>query len=224
MYAWVFGDGEMALGYPDFSWSNNLNPIESLFLVAGTDDDSSIVHIDQFYFQKSVNKYVDKNKNINLKSWLEEQTDLSKFNEVKKLFETELGFCYESFDPIYWRLLNDEQIRELSNSDLVEIGSHCISHLPLTNLTVNQIEKELSESKCILESIIGKPIRSIAYPIGMYNAGILDMAEKIGYQHQLAVNYKLQEDFSDKRVLSRIGVYSDYSVEEQIRYFINELK
>ena len=51
VYAWIFGDGEMALGNPDFYWSNGIdNPIESLFLVAGTDDDSSIVHIDQFYY------------------------------------------------------------------------------------------------------------------------------------------------------------------------------
>ena len=182
------------------------------------------IKIDQFYFQKSVNKYIDNKKNVNLKSWLEEQTNLSNFHKVKALFEIELGCDYESFDPTYWRLLSEEQIKELANSDLVEIGSHCISHLPLTNLNTNQIGEELFESKHILESITGKPIKSIAYPIGMYNSEILDVAEKIGYQHQLAVNYKLQSDFSDKRVLSRIGVYSDYSVEEQVRHFINDMK
>jgi len=74
--------------------------------------------------------------------------------------------------------LTSEQIKEISNSGLVSIGSHTISHLSLGTLTSEQIESELSSSKQYLENLLGKETHTICYPSGSYNSTVLNIAQK----------------------------------------------
>ena len=74
--------------------------------------------------------------------------------------------------------VNEEQIKELSNSGLVSIGSHTVSHNPLASLNAEQIETELKNSKEYLENLLGKEIKTISYPTGSYNSTVLNTAEK----------------------------------------------
>jgi len=76
------------------------------------------------------------------------------------------------------KYVNEEQIKELSNSGLVSIGSHTVSHNPLANLSAEQIETELKDSKNYLENLLGKEIKTISYPTGSYNSTVLSTAEK----------------------------------------------
>jgi len=76
------------------------------------------------------------------------------------------------------KYVNEEQIKELSNSGLVSIGSHTVSHNALGSLSAEQIEIELKDSKEYLENLLGKEIKTISYPTGSYNSLVLSTAKK----------------------------------------------
>ena len=160
-------------------------------------------------------------KGLNLHDFIKSIT----FQEKKKFFE--------QFDNIvqsiksnhslidYWKLLSEEEIKTLSKSKYVSIGSHCLSHDNLTILSDEKINEELSLSKAYLENLIQEEVKSIAYPDGAYTRDILKIAEKSGYKTQLAVNYRFEEDENDSRILSRLGVYGYQSLNEQLNTFFH---
>ena len=69
-------------------------------------------------------------------------------------------------------------VKELSNSGLVEIGSHTVSHVYLASKGYDEQERQLKESKEYLENLLGKEIDTIAYPYGSYNSNTLTIAKK----------------------------------------------
>jgi peptidoglycan/xylan/chitin deacetylase (PgdA/CDA1 family) len=120
----------------------------------------------------------------------------------------------------YWKQLTTEQIKELSNSSIATIGSHGYYHNNLGNANHQDACKELEQSKEFLENVIQKEISSLAYPDGSYTRELIDAAEKIGYQQQLAVDYPFDEDKLDKRILDRFGVNPFISWNNQLNCLV----
>jgi peptidoglycan/xylan/chitin deacetylase (PgdA/CDA1 family) len=67
------------------------------------------------------------------------------------------------------RCLTAEELRELAEGDLVEIGAHTLTHPVLSSLSAERQEEEIAGSKRWLESLTGKTITSFAYPYGKKN-------------------------------------------------------
>lgn len=87
------------------------------------------------------------------------------------------------------RALTWAEIREMSASG-IEFGSHTVSHRCLARLSSSEIEWELRCSKERIESEIGKPVTSLAYPFGgrtAFNAEVIDTARRLGYR--MATSY-----------------------------------
>lgn len=61
--------------------------------------------------------------------------------------------------------MNWEEIQEMSNHGFA-IGAHTVNHNILSTLSVQEIEKEISESKYEIETKLGKEVFSFAYPRG----------------------------------------------------------
>ena len=62
--------------------------------------------------------------------------------------------------------LSMEDILELAKGGLVTIGSHTHNHYSLAKLKDYEVLEEYIQSKKILEEVIGKPVRHLAYPYG----------------------------------------------------------
>lgn len=77
--------------------------------------------------------------------------------------------------------MNWEQLRKLVFLGM-EIGSHGMTHTPLTSLPRQRLEEELISSKRLLEEKLGIPIRTIAAPGGFWNAAVADVAKQAGYE------------------------------------------
>ena len=73
--------------------------------------------------------------------------------------------------------MTPQMVKELSDSGLVEIGSHTLNHVHLNSLSYEEQEKELVESKQYLENLIGKEVITIAYPYGQRNIDTLNIAK-----------------------------------------------
>lgn len=65
-----------------------------------------------------------------------------------------------------FRPMNISEIKQLSQSKLVDIGAHTITHPTLSALSSQEQKEEIIGSKKRLESIIDKPVTTFAYPYG----------------------------------------------------------
>jgi peptidoglycan/xylan/chitin deacetylase (PgdA/CDA1 family) len=61
-----------------------------------------------------------------------------------------------------------DEIREMADMGH-EIGSHTVSHRDMATMAVQEAQRELVDSKKILENQLGKPVRWFAYPFGGRN-------------------------------------------------------
>jgi len=130
-----------------------------------------------------------------------------KYNIKKKL---------DSIPSEVWKLLTGEELKELSSSDIVEIGSHGHLHYNLAEVGAAVAKKELEYSKELLQNIVGKEINSVAYPDGSYNNETKNIAENLGYKYQLAVNYHCPDDTTDPRILNRHSISSTTTFESNM--------
>ncbi|EMB5691426.1 TPA: polysaccharide deacetylase family protein [Acinetobacter baumannii] len=102
--------------------------------------------------------------------------------------------------------LNDEQVRFLANSGLVEIGSHTMTHANLDKLTDDECLQELVQSKQQLEQIIGQPVTSFAYPFGIYSQRDVELTKQAGYHNAVTTKKGIDTAQPDFMQLKRIKI------------------
>ena len=107
-------------------------------------------------------------------------------------------YLYKNYVGGGGRALTVDMIKEMV-ADGVEIGSHTVSH-PLRKSVfatpgkrtpeefAEYLREELHESKLFLERTFGVPVRTFAYPGGMYNDEIVQLCEQYGYEAMITCN------------------------------------
>ena len=63
-----------------------------------------------------------------------------------------------------------------------------MSHPHLDQLSSDELQRELTESKAALENLIDKPIKLIAYPYGDYDQTVIDGVIDAGYEAAFIVD------------------------------------
>ncbi|MCD4696342.1 MAG: polysaccharide deacetylase family protein, partial [Bacteroidales bacterium] len=119
-----------------------------------------------------------------------------------------------------WKLMTRKELITFSRSKMVDIGAHGYLHYNLGNIDLKEAEKDLSLAKSVLEEAIQKPVFQLAYPDGSYSESVKDVAQRLGYENQLAVNYRLQSDGRDERILNRHAISSTTTYESNM-FFLN---
>jgi peptidoglycan/xylan/chitin deacetylase (PgdA/CDA1 family) len=104
--------------------------------------------------------------------------------------------------------LNWDQIRELATSG-IEIGSHTCSHVPLSELSLEEATKELSESRAFLESNVGCSPIPLSYPFGQTSESISRSAQSLGFTCAIASDSGPNSETSSIFRLSRTVIASD---------------
>ena len=105
--------------------------------------------------------------------------------------------------------ITTENLRELASDGLVTIGSHGVTHKNLNSLSAEEQKAELTESKRIIESIIGKPVNAFAFSHGQYNKDTLSLMNDYDYgfsTRQLPLNFITE---INRKVLPRFNVDSN---------------
>ena len=103
-----------------------------------------------------------------------------------------------------------DQLREMQKSGLVTVASHTLNHLNLKDLSEKEIEKEVTESKKVLEKELGVSIDYFTYPEGDFTDIARDKLKKAGYKAALAMSLDpLQErsanESEDLMTIMRFG-------------------
>lgn len=68
--------------------------------------------------------------------------------------------------PVAHRTLAEDELVELADGDLVEIGAHGVGHEALAALSRERQRSEVADSRARLEAIVGRPVRTFAFPYG----------------------------------------------------------
>lgn len=81
-------------------------------------------------------------------------------------------------------MMNADELREVANSGGA-IGAHTISHPMLSKMREESAYREISQSRLLIESLLGEPVWAFAYPFGGAEAaGVREarMAERAGFK------------------------------------------
>jgi peptidoglycan/xylan/chitin deacetylase (PgdA/CDA1 family) len=104
------------------------------------------------------------------------------FEEQKRIIANIRGWIGSNpYDHKMPRLLTEEEVRELAKRNLLEIGSHSVSHLLLADHPVEMQHFEINHSRSILEKITGKNVLSFSYPHGSLLDVTKSMVKQAGY-------------------------------------------
>jgi peptidoglycan/xylan/chitin deacetylase (PgdA/CDA1 family) len=105
-----------------------------------------------------------------------------------------------------------DEIREMGENRIC-FGSHAGSHRILTHLGPDQIRKELTESKKIIEEKTKRPVSFFAYPNGDYTPQIKELVKETGYLCACAVEGTGKKEYEmDLFALPRIGIHEGMSI------------
>ncbi len=136
----------------------------------------------------------------------------------------------------YGSIKTDAARQLAKNNPLISYGAHSRTHPFLSQISDDDVIKEVVDSKTELESMLGMPIQYFAYPYGDFDERSLNAAKKAGYRLAFTTspkklrNFKLSdycvprvkitESASDPFVfwIKVSGIYESYKLLRHRRY------
>ena len=99
------------------------------------------------------------------------------------------------------------QIRELSESGLITIGSHSMNHPNLSEINLEeQLKEEIFESKKILEKELNKEVAFFSYPFGGRSLEARRIVSLSGYKAAVGTNFPKGSPGDDIYALKRLRI------------------
>jgi peptidoglycan/xylan/chitin deacetylase (PgdA/CDA1 family) len=81
-----------------------------------------------------------------------------------------------------------EELKEMADSGLVTVASHTVNHRNFGELTPAEIDRELQQSKKILEEKLGRSVKYFTYPEGTYTEQVKEQVRNAGYHAALSMS------------------------------------
>ena len=158
-------------------------------------------------------------KGLTLKLKIKEVGNWQYKVEFFKLFESEFNEIQKKSELLdYWQIMSDQEIRECSKSQFINIGSHGFLHNNLNNIPLEFAKKEIGDSKNYLENITQKEIREIAYPDGGYTKVLSKCCfDEFQMKYQLACSFLFENDCDEPFLRSRLDLYPVDTIPNQLR-------
>jgi peptidoglycan/xylan/chitin deacetylase (PgdA/CDA1 family) len=112
------------------------------------------------------------------------------------------------------RPLNRYEIQEMHKTGICFFGSHSHNHEILTKLGNEDVERNLLESKSVLEEIIGEPVVQLSYPNGDVDQRVKGIVKTAGFKFGYGTKPGLVNRSSDGLDIPRILIGGYDSVED----------
>ncbi|HTE00447.1 MAG TPA: polysaccharide deacetylase family protein [Mucilaginibacter sp.] len=165
-----------------------------------------ILYKSEQFYKGNYNKYISAQSGLSLVEMLRQGDFEVKAEMINLLYPLAPYRENNPGDEDYWLQMTREQIRELSASPFVTVGSHGYYHNDLARIPLNDAMDELTRSKQYLEDIIDQPVNSLAFPYGSYTRDVVHAAKNAGYDQLLAMDFHFDEDHADKTMKERFTV------------------
>ena len=102
--------------------------------------------------------------------------------------------------------VDQEQVRQLDASGMVEIASHTVNHLDLTKVDASALNVQLQASKASLEQLLGHPVLHFCYPSGRFDRRVVAAVTAAGYQTATTEQSGTEHDWAGRLTWSRVRV------------------
>lgn len=124
-------------------------------------------------------EFVDKQSNSTIKETFKQKPELEFYTDLAKIkAETSMERSAMTMD----------ELKQFAKHPLVTIQSHTVNHPILTNLSDETLNKELKESKRVLEELVGYSIDVFSYPNGNVGQREIDALKDAGYRYAFTTN------------------------------------
>ena len=145
---------------------------------------------------------------------------------LKKYGFTATFFIYTDYVGVSKNAVTWNQLKEMK-ADGFEVGSHTVTHADLTQqkegesfrVYQNRIEKELGDSKKIIDNKLNQDTTTFAFPFGRYNNTVLRICRQKGYITSVSVKRGSNPFFADPLTLKRNQI-----MKTDMKYFVSRLK
>jgi len=111
----------------------------------------------------------------------------------------------------YLPVMSQQQLAAL-DPELIELGSHSLSHGHMSEMDDRTLLDEIQESKTILEQKINRAVRYFAFPYGQltdFDSRAAALLEKCGYDGGCTTHFSRFNQQADPYLLNRIIVWDD---------------
>ncbi len=109
-----------------------------------------------------------------------------------------------------------EHLREMAKDPLITIASHSVTHKVMDGMSPRQLGIETQQSKQILESQLGVPIRYFVYPEGKFDQAAIEAVEVAGYEAALTMDDNDERLAGQSENLFAIGRIGQSRMEEMV--------
>ncbi len=100
--------------------------------------------------------------------------------------------------------LTTEQLEKVATSGAVEIAAHTAHHVWLKGKSLEVVQKEVGDSKIMLEKLIQKPVVSFAYPFGAFDDQTVRVLQDLGFRSAVSTVPGVEQSKTNKYFLYRI--------------------
>ncbi len=115
------------------------------------------------------------------------------------------------------RVMTIDELRLLP-AELVDVGSHAVTHTNLVRLTPNERRFELTESLHRLEALLGRPVRTFSFPYGAWTDEIVTECREIGYHRVFTTHPTRYARSVDEYAMGRVLVHpTDWPLEFRLK-------
>jgi peptidoglycan/xylan/chitin deacetylase (PgdA/CDA1 family) len=165
----------------------------------------SINYKNKHYYKGRFDKYTSLTTGVTLVDELR-SAGFDEKKEMMELLYPLVPFKNQADKEDYWLQMTMDQIKKMAGSPFVTIGSHGYYHNDLSKISNQEAAWEMVKSKQFLESIIQKPVNSIAFPYGAYSMPLIPAAKNAGYSQLLATDFRFADDQFDGTMRERFTV------------------
>ncbi|MGD8750531.1 MAG: polysaccharide deacetylase family protein [Anaerolineales bacterium] len=105
-------------------------------------------------------------------------------SEMRSEAITQLRSCtgFVSGERLNSYALTANDLIQLADGELVDIGAHTVSHPVLAELPLALQRREIEESKTHLEELLKRPVTSLSYPNGSFSDETLAIVQSAGFK------------------------------------------
>jgi peptidoglycan/xylan/chitin deacetylase (PgdA/CDA1 family) len=140
----------------------------------------SMIHEDRLY---SLGEQADRKRLIAVLHERFKTEPAARTNSLLEDLSKDLETDFPSAELQDAELMSFEQLGEMVRGGMA-VGAHTHTHRVLATLEPEDQKRELEQSKAILEEQVGKPVRSLAYPVGRrdsFTEQTKRLAREVGY-------------------------------------------
>jgi peptidoglycan/xylan/chitin deacetylase (PgdA/CDA1 family) len=191
--ATFFITGIRKAGY-DILWNDVLS-------IAGIYGPDKILFKGYEYLKNKTKRYISTSSKKSLNDVLRS----SGFEDKQQMME-EFGSLKNRINEDYWLQMTGEEIKKMSSSKWVTIGSHSYYHNDLAYVSGINLNEDLVQSKNYLEELTEREVKSIAFPYGSYSREAITATKAAGYSQLLATEFLFPADHKDSSMKERFTI------------------